>query len=85
MTNKEIEQAEKELSEIELPVFLGVFQSALIRGEGVSQDFYGVSVRLSSRHRTAALLIQQGFHMCRKRPMFFDKFMSPFCHHNHQI
>lgn len=30
-------------SEIELPVFLGVCQSALIRGEGVSQDFYGVS------------------------------------------
>ena len=33
-------------------------------------------MRLSSRHRTAALLIRQGLHMCRKRPMFFDKFVS---------
>lgn len=31
------------MNEIELPVFLGICQSALIRGEGVSQDFYGVS------------------------------------------
>lgn len=30
-------------SEIELPVFLGVCESALIKGDGVSQDFYGVS------------------------------------------
>ena len=31
------------VSEIEHPIFLGVCESALIRGEGVSQDFYGVS------------------------------------------
>jgi len=42
-------------------------------------------MRLSSRHRTAALLIQQGLHMCRKRPMFFDKFVSLKCLHGCQI
>ena len=30
-------------SEIEHPIFLGVCESALIRGDGVLQDFYGVS------------------------------------------